>query len=129
MGTNYYLHTEPCEHCGRTDPPLHIGKSSGSWCFALHVIPERGLNSLLDWELEWTKSDKRIRDEYDRPVTVKSMRDTICNRHGGSKPPDDSFCAINEAQPGPNNLARHRIGRWCSGHGEGTWDYCTGEFE
>lgn len=38
MGTNYYLHSQdPCEHCGRSYPELHIGKSSAGWVFALHV--------------------------------------------------------------------------------------------
>ena len=49
MGTNYYL-TEDCECCGRAFPDLHIGKSSGGWCFSLHVIPSEGLNSLDEWE-------------------------------------------------------------------------------
>jgi hypothetical protein len=36
MSTNYYLH----EYVS-TDPKiLHIGKSSGGWCFSLHVVEE-----------------------------------------------------------------------------------------
>jgi hypothetical protein len=39
----------------------------------------------------------------------------------------------NYAEPGPNNLVRHRLdleerGQGCVRHGEGTWDYITGEF-
>ena len=54
MGTNYYLHEPPtnkCEHCGRQDEkePLHIGKSSVGWVFALHIIPEMGIEDLEDW--------------------------------------------------------------------------------
>jgi len=48
MGTNYYLvknERPPCPCCERTyvQERLHIGKSSGGWCFALHVIPEMGM--------------------------------------------------------------------------------------
>lgn len=31
MGTNYYAHSDVCEHCGRSDEPLHICKSHISW--------------------------------------------------------------------------------------------------
>ena len=43
MGTNYYFEdsSEVCECCGRGAESLHIGKSSGGWCFSLHVMPER----------------------------------------------------------------------------------------
>ena len=33
MGTNFYLHRPSCPHCKRTDPPIHIGKSSVGWTF------------------------------------------------------------------------------------------------
>ena len=36
---------------------------------------------------------------------------------------------MNYAEPGPNGLVRAKInGVHCIGHGEGTWDYITGEF-
>jgi hypothetical protein len=30
MGTNYYWHDRPCEHCGRYET-IHVGKQSGGW--------------------------------------------------------------------------------------------------
>jgi len=49
MGTNYYLHENVCESCGRSDEPLHIGKSSAGWVFTLRIYPDKGINSLEDW--------------------------------------------------------------------------------
>lgn len=39
-----------------------------------------------------------------------------------------AFLASNHAEPGPNGLLRHKIGPYCLGHGEGTWDLMPGEF-
>jgi hypothetical protein len=38
------------------------------------------------------------------------------------------FHLINQSCRGPNNLLRHQIGRYCVGHGAGTWDLIVGEF-
>lgn len=108
MGTNYYLHEKPdCECCGRPFEPLHIGKSSGGWCFALHVMPEDGINSLADWQERWNKPGAFIRNEYGETVSVQDMEDVITNRPMDTKRHDD---------------------RYCVGHGPGTWDYINGEF-
>lgn len=41
----------------------------------------------------------------------------------------DEFYTRNNAVPGPNGLARHRIDMaHCIGHGAGTWDLILGEF-
>lgn len=85
MGTNYYLRTgkkitRTCD-CGfehEMDEELHIGKSSCGWKFILHIIPERGINELEDWE-ELFKNGK-IFDEYDREVSTEDMLDCILNR-------------------------------------------------
>ena len=85
MGTNYYLKTgkkitKTCD-CGfehELDEELHIGKSSYGWKFVLHIIPERGINELEDWE-ELFKTGK-IFDEYDNEITVEQMMDCILNR-------------------------------------------------
>jgi hypothetical protein len=71
MGTNFYLRIDPCERCGRSDVQLHIGKSSSGWCFALHVIPEEGINCLEDWEQKWAKG--KIFDEYGREISINDM--------------------------------------------------------
>jgi hypothetical protein len=133
MGTNYYLH-EPeenaCAHCGRSDKGrvLHIGKSSGGWCFSLHVIPDAGINTLDDWRALWSRGE--IRNECGDTVKPEYMEDTITSR-GARRGPEDitqSWLRNNGAEIGPRGLARHQIGSHCIGHGEGTWDYILGEF-
>lgn len=114
MGTNYYLHQKPdCECCGRPFEPLHIGKSSGGWCFTLHVMPEDSINTLDDWRELWSKPGALIRNEYDERISIEDMEAVITKRswRGGQ-------------------LMRHELDQYghCIGHGPGTWDYCTGEF-
>lgn len=94
MGTNYYYQTvgtDPCPHCGRGDngEELHIGKSSVGWAFSLHIIPERRINTLEDWQKLWA-SGGRIFDEYGQSFTPEEMLEKITQRklplkrHGGS---------------------------------------------
>lgn len=145
MGTNYYWRAEDttCPHCQRRDPDevrLHIGKSSGGWCFSLHVDPKEGITSLEDW-IEKFKTGL-IEDEYEESVSPDEMLTIITNR-AGMIPFDErdwhrifpfgyadeaDFHRKNSSERGPNNLLRHKIGRYCIGHGEGTWDLMVGEF-
>lgn len=147
MGTNYYLHKNICEHCGRGDDrPLHIGKSSGGWCFGLHVgdigssvhgiIEVAGLD---DWKELWESPGVLIRDEYGREIPPAELLNVILNRSWHSKvhqrhpnqwyDSEEDFSEQNHAEPGPNGLSRHKIdGSHCVGHGDGTYDLITGEF-
>jgi hypothetical protein len=138
MGTNYYLHFDPCEKCARSDEPLHIGKSSAGWCFSLHVIPELGINTLDDWRAWWRKWS--IYDEYGDRVPIERMEAVVTKRGcpndwdkeewspSGGYTSESDWHDKNHSERGPNNLARHRIDSHCIGHGEGTWDYIVGEF-
>lgn len=115
MGTNYYLHTGNkikcgCENCDGFVPEiLHVGKSSCGWAFALHVIPERGLNTLDDWKKLLIGA--KIKDEYGDTVSYEQMLSIITNRSH------------------PNGLRYSKIdGHHCIGHGEGTWVHIVGEF-
>lgn len=113
MGTNYYVAESRgiCPSCKRPHERYHIGKSSAGWVFSLHVIPELGLDTLVQWTEFW--KGKVIFDEYDRIVSAVEMVDIISNR------------------PMYNNrvLIRHPINGWnCTGHGPGTFDYIVGEF-
>jgi len=130
MGCNYYWHEEPpCPECHRRFEALHIGKSSGGWCFSLHVIPEDGINDMPDWEDRWNRPGSEIRDEYGRRVTPTEMRAVILARSWpNDSSRDHAFYEQNHAEPGPAGLARHRIGQHCIGHGQGTYDLITGEF-
>lgn len=131
MGTNYYLRGKPpCPHCGRPYPDKHIGKSSGGWCFALHIIPEEGINDLHDWINLWIKPEAIITDEYDTVISPMEMAKIIAERrwHGvrgwTQREYDD-----NHAERGPNGLIRSKIEPGhCVKHGAGTWDCIEGEF-
>jgi len=124
MGTNYYLREKPCECCGRAGEDLHIGKSSAGWCFVLHVYPDLKINSLKDWEERISKGGEIV-NEYEQIVTTEELLDNITNRSFGG--PLHEF-VDKYSEPGPNNMLRHKIGDFCIGHGEGTWDYVIGEF-
>lgn len=136
MGTNYYLKTNVCSHCGRGAERKHIGKSSAGWCFTLHVYWEEGIKDLPDWKALFENSGNRIEDEYGHLVGVKDMLSVITDRRykdRESKPTGylswEDFYERNNAVPGPHDLIRHRIGgSFCLGHGDGTWDLVQGEF-
>lgn len=138
MGTNYYLYRNVCEHCGRSDDRVHIGKSSAGWCFALCVYPNDRIYDLPDWEFELQNGV--IKDEYGELVSFEELISIITKRSGkawddreyGQNKYQYSSEALlhdrNESERGPNNLLRSRIGRYCVGHGSGTWDLFDGDF-
>ncbi len=128
MGTNYYLEFEACPTCGKSDEPLHIGKSSGGWCFSLHIIPNGNIEDLADWMAVWSRPRRKIVDEYGGKISPAEMQKIITKR--SSVREDNGFdYAANDAELGPNGLARSKVdGRHCIGHGKGTWDLITGEF-
>ncbi len=140
MGTNFYLHplVNVCQHCGRGDDaePLHIGKSSAGWCFALCVHPDHGIHSLDDWRMRWAGDGVVIRDEYGTDVSPADMDRIITGRRWRNKVDswvgyenEQAFHAENHSERGPNGLLRHRVdGRHCIAHGDGTWDVMRGEF-
>jgi hypothetical protein len=142
MGTNYYLEFDPCPHCGVAKERKHIGKSSGGWCFALHVYPPE-ITTLTDWLGEFYKPDTKIINEYGEVISIGGMQSIITHRSwdlGWSEerlksPPTgfDSwkdFLKANYAEFGPNGLLRHKAdGRsHCVGNGKGPWDYIEGDF-
>jgi len=135
MGTNYYLHAPKCFHCGKEEEePLHLGKSSGGWCFALRIYPEDGINN---WQQLWSRidylteeKDYEIRDEYGSFIDNGKFFSTVWDRRG--KPDklfDKQWLKDNYAEIGPYGLARHALlAGHCIGHGEGPFDYIIGEF-
>lgn len=144
MGTNYYWtkRENECKHCGRADEiNLHIGKSSGGWCFSLHVYPadefgycESGqpILTLEDWKTRFADPNSVITDEYGDVTSAEQMLNTITNRSWSHRifvSPAEHW--ENYSMAGPNGLLRHDPTReysHCIGHGEGTWDYIVGEF-
>ena len=136
MGTNYYWLEDVCSQCGHSAKTLHIGKSSGGWCFSLQVIPEEGINNLDDWVARWTGNGK-IQDEYEDEITAPEMLKIITEREwkrNNSSPPYrfvswEEFHKYNHSIDGPNGLLRHRIdGTFCIAHGSGTYDLIKGDF-
>lgn len=128
MGTNYYWYPKPpCETCLRPYEPLHIGKSSAGWCFALHLVPEEDIESLSNWRDRFALGE--VRDEYGRDITADEMVAIITDREW-ARAADWSprVYESNHAEPGPNNLIRHKIGHGCIAHGDGTYDLIVGEF-
>lgn len=146
MGTNFYLQkpdSNICPHCHRRDEGerLHIGKSSAGWCFALHVHPENGINTLDDWRNLWSAQGNFIIDEYGDRVSIDDMELRITVRSTEkdfdsdklwwfrSYRSEQEFHSSNYSERGPNGLLRRRVdGIHCIGHGEGTYDYITGDF-
>lgn len=125
MGTNYYHVPDPCPTCGHGEE-MHIGKSSGGWCFLLHVYPEYGINDLGDWEAIW--SIGQIRNEYGDTISPEDMKKTITERTWTGPQMSRSEMASNYATEGPNGLLRHRLMHGVVKHGEGTWDCSTNDF-
>jgi hypothetical protein len=120
MGTNFFLRAKPaCDHCGRgPDKGLHIGKSSGGWCFALHVYPdgerdgEPAPRDLAEWVLRFADG---IVNEYGDDISAEEMLRTITER--------TAWTAAGHV------LRRHDID-WdhCIGHGDGSYDLMIGWF-
>lgn len=154
MGTNYYLVynetiDDTCPCCGHEivkKKELHLGKSSSGWAFTLHVYPEQGIHTWGDvlYEiLQATGKGGWIKDEYGTEVEIEMFVDIVTERSSrytlehsiaiatayNTRYKDvDDYLKRNNAVAGPNNLLRHRIDRYCIGHGDGTYDYCVGEF-
>jgi hypothetical protein len=131
MGTNYYIYTT-AEDETKDPERLHIGKSSSGWVFSMRIYPERGINTLYDWLPIILDSSNIIRNEYGSRITTDDLLHniTVRSRNDPVNWSEAEFYT-NHAEPGPNNLVRHRqmteYGRTVT-HGEGTWDYMDYEF-
>lgn len=124
MGTNYFLKSK--KHPDAT--PIHIGKSSAGWCFALHVIPQLDINSLDDWKKLFYNENNIIENEYNEEILHDQMMIIITERKGREDRQTgqqlDPYTIV-----GPNGLVRHPLDeKWVVAHGEGTWDCLVGEF-
>jgi hypothetical protein len=82
MGTNYYWHDRPCEHCGRYED-IHVGKSQHTWRAYFHALlddehPDWGYQdespfgfpvlSLADWRRVFNERPGELWDEYGRRI-------------------------------------------------------------
>lgn len=133
MGTNFYYFKNKEKE---PDNKVHIGLSSGGWCFGLHVYPTEGIWDLKDWINLFKAKYSSIEDEYGNSVHIDEMKSRIKDREGnktlivGETYTDlEKFFEVNDAQLGPNRLLRRKVRYGCVGHGEGTWDLIVGDFE
>ena len=139
MGTNYYSVKRDVDFESEelfwdlrgTEDCIHIGKSSVGWCFSLHIVPRLGINTIEDWIRMFIEPDRIIIDEYREIVPFDRMMGIITAR-GRADPCNwtQEMLDRNFAELGPNNLVRHSINSasGCVGHGEGSYDYISGEF-
>jgi hypothetical protein len=79
MGTNYYIHENPCAHCGRHDEPIHIGKSSAGWKFSFNATIHK---TYEEWKAVIEAADGKIFDEYNRPISAKELLDYAASKRG-----------------------------------------------
>lgn len=144
MGTNYYLESRATLPLVFGRPRIHIGKSSGGWCFSLHVYPDSDIGRPADLE-QWAilmdgavaNGSALIIAETGTVLTVSEMLEMITVRSWDRKmvypnshyASESEFHRLNHSEPGPNGLVRHKIdGTHCIGHGSGTWDLIIGDF-
>lgn len=138
MGTNYYFC--PDAFRGTNIGRIHIGKSSGGWCFSVHIYPDSGIETWEDWKSKFWYDGWHILDEYGASISIGGMIEIVEKRRGinsweaesrwGGYQGESAFHERNYSERGPNNLLRHRINEanHCVSHGEGTWDCIIGEF-
>ncbi|MDO8414728.1 MAG: hypothetical protein Q7S87_00805 [Agitococcus sp.] len=148
MGTNYYLlgPAKASSAKNAEEEVTHIGKSSGGWCFSLHVMPEEGIHDLVDWEKLWAQPGTCIKNEYGDLISLEKMRDVIMNRSWGDGesfsarfkpgvgaysryPTEAAFHRANYSRAGEHGLLRHEVdNQHCLSNGTGTWDCIAGTF-
>ena len=74
MGTNYYIHINKCDHCGRFDS-LHVGTSSHGWRFHFNLNVFRNPTK---WKEEL--QGKIIEDEYGRIISHEEFIELVENK-------------------------------------------------
>lgn len=95
MGTNYYLETNICQCCKRSDV-IHIGKNSFGWPFHWHVYSEdEGMQSAAGMLAMMIKAvrdqNAKIIDEYQREITLEQFIEMIeAKRKPGQNVLDDN---------------------------------------
>lgn len=85
MGTNFYLHTNPCPCCGQFRDEVHLGKNSCGWKFLIHKIPNKVFDykSLCNYIKEGV-----IYDEYNQEWGAEKFLEKIENHQKDKTHPD-----------------------------------------
>lgn len=102
MSTNYYWKSDTCNHCGRSDQPLHVGMSAGGWKFTF-----RGYNpeDYYDREVPHIESWQHWK-EFLRAQTSG----TLVNEYGDAENVGEFISAIDQRQA--NDKLRNHGGRY-----------------
>lgn len=82
MGTNYYARVDPCQHCGRSDEQVHIGKSSVGWQFSFHAT--ESIRSKAQWMEFLQRPNIRIYDEYGEFHPFDWFKDLVEGKQTGN---------------------------------------------
>lgn len=133
MGTNYYVKRDPdlltkLKSENAESEVLHIGKSSGGWCFSVKVYPERGIHDLKSWYRILRKGKNHIFDEYDREVTLDELLRIITQR---SWPTGKLDYQSERHQYHKDGCRRHNVREGYPErirHGVGPYDYLNIDF-
>ena len=113
MGTNYYAYRNACEHCGRGDDELHIGKSSGGWTFSFQAYKQ-----FETWD------EKEPIDNYDKWISVLSEPGVVLRNEYGEVVSLEEFMKLVERKKDASLnytdcVKHHPI--WSKHHGESCW--------
>lgn len=90
MGTNYYLITNECDCCNRSDK-IHIGKSSVGWKFLLRYYDENNndigldVKNIDDWISLLQDSRNRVMDEFFEDIENHEMIKKILKTNNDNK--------------------------------------------
>jgi hypothetical protein len=74
MATNYYLHYNICECCGRQDS-IHIGKFSCGWRFIFHW--HHNLRNVEEIKQAMNQEGAFILDEYGRDISYEEFSNMV----------------------------------------------------
>jgi hypothetical protein len=151
MSTNYYLKTTSPTAPRHLSRGIHLGQSIPGWTFALHVIPECGIHDLPDM-ITWLDGNIRdhkskIVDNKNHELTLLQFIEVVSRRSHPDRiksgwdsgwwaiqpapfryykyTSEQKFHQLNLSERGPSGLLRRQVdGKFCIGHGSGTWDLC-----
>lgn len=129
MGTNYYLKTPSCPHCGHKGNRLHIGKSSSGWFFGLRVYADSQydltsfdvakIDELEDWRPLFDKFE--IVNEYGEQISAHEMIREITERNHPRG-------LLSRVTAGPEHMGPYATAEHRGKPGKGTYDLCKYEF-
>lgn len=131
MGTNYYAHVGCCEHCGKPDYILHIGKSSCGWTFSFrgyrdgattydHKFKYLTIKSEDAWKLFLCQDNTKIFDEYGQEISVGSFWVMVDSKR--NEPNNHAQLTIN-GDPKMGSLSAYYVNQnWVDGHGNSFTD-------